>query len=309
MSTAAPPRGVGAGRLTAVCDDVYSYVQPDGSWCLNNAGLVVGGDTAVLVDTVATRPRAERLRAEVAKVVPGGPGLVVNTHFHGDHHFGNSLFTPRATVVAHELARTEILRAGLGLTQLWPDVDWGDIELAPPTLTFRDSLRLHLGDLTAELRHPGPAHTTNDTIVWIPERQVLFSGDIVMAGVTPFCLMGSVEGSVRTVRELRSLGATTIVPGHGPVSGPSVLDDTEEYLLWIQRIAREGYEAGRTALETARRADLGAFARWLDPERVVGNVHRAYAELAGGSEGADLDILVPFQEMAAYHGGMPTCHA
>jgi cyclase len=304
-----PVYGPETGQLHRVADDVYAYVQPDGGWCLSNAGLVVGERGAVLVDTAATLRRARRLRQEVLAVTRRPPNVVVNTHHHGDHVFGNQVFAGHATVVAHELARTEILRAGLGLTQIWPDVDWGDIELVPPSLTFRDALRVDLGPSTVELLYVGPAHTTNDVVAWLPERGVLFSGDVVLAGATPFCLMGSIEGSLAAIGRLRALGATTVVPGHGPVAGPEVFDDTEEYLRWIQDLAAAGAEAGRSPLETARAADLGAFAKLLDSERLVGNLHRAYAELAGGPHGEDLDVLGPFQEMAAYHGGLPTCHA
>lgn len=160
-----------------------------------------------------------------------------------------------------------------------------------------------------ELIDVGPAHTTHDVVAWIPERRVLFCGDVAWAGVTPFCLMGSIEGSLAALATLRALDAGRIVPGHGPVAGPEVLDDTEEYLRWLQRTALAGHEAGRTPLETARATDLGPFAKLLDAERLVGNLHRAYAELDGRPRGFELDVVGPFQEMAAYHGRMPDCHA
>ncbi|MGI9002129.1 MAG: MBL fold metallo-hydrolase [Pseudonocardia sp.] len=68
-----------------------------------------------------------------------------------------------------------------------------------PALTFRDAVTIHAGELCLEVFHVGPAHTTNDVVVWVPERRVLFAGDIVMSGVTPFCLMGSIQGSLRAV--------------------------------------------------------------------------------------------------------------
>ncbi len=298
-----------AAALTALAEDVHAFVQPDGGWCLNNAGLVTGGGRGVLIDTAATRTRAERLRQAVERVLPGGPDLVVNTHFHGDHHFGNCLFAPAATVVAQEDVREQILRAGLDLQRIWPGVGWGEIELVAPTLTFRESLTLHLGELTVELRDVGPAHTSHDVVAWVPERGVLFTGDVAWSGVTPFCLMGSIDGSLSALETLRAYGATTVVPGHGSVGGPEILDATEAYLRWLKETARQGHKAGRTPLEAAREAELGEFARLLDPERLVGNLHRAYAELDGAPAGAELDIVGPFGEMAAYHGGLPDCHA
>ncbi|MEU6057084.1 MBL fold metallo-hydrolase [Streptomyces sp. NPDC047097] len=302
-------RPLSAPRLEEVADGVLAYVQPDGGWCLNNAGVLVDGGQAALVDTAATERRARALAAAVGQVAKAPPRVVVNTHFHGDHCFGNYLFADEAVIVAHEASRTEMATAGFGLRGLWPGVEWGDIALALPTLTYHDRLTLHVGDLTAELIHPGPAHTITDTVVWLPGQSVLFTGDIVMNGATPFCLMGSVEGSLRAIAHLRSLGARTIVTGHGPVGGPEILDANEAYLLWLRDLAGEGAGAGLTPVELARESDLGDFGELLDSERLVGNLYRAYAEIAGAAPGATLDVAKIFAEMVEHHGRLPSCHA
>ncbi|MEV5336619.1 MBL fold metallo-hydrolase [Streptomyces werraensis] len=297
-----------AGRLTEIADRVHAHVQPDGGWCLSNAGLLADGNDAVLVDTAATRARALRLRRAVLRIVPRPPRLLVATHFHGDHTFGNCVF-PEAVVVAHEQARQDIHTAGLHLTGLWPDVCWGDPEVVVPQLTYRDRTTVHAGTLRAELLHPGPAHTTGDTAVWLPEQRVLFTGDLVMNGVTPFCPMGSVAGSLAALRTLRALGARTVVPGHGPVGGPELLDVNEGYLLRLQRLAADGLAAGLGPLETAREAGPGPYAGLLDSERLVPNLHRAFHEALGGRPGDPLDIPALFKEMTRYHGGLPVCRA
>ncbi|MEG8280475.1 MBL fold metallo-hydrolase [Streptomyces sp. AHA2] len=306
MSTAA---GL-VGELTEVADGVHAFVQPDGGWCLNNAGLVAGDDgRGVLVDTAATEARARRLREEVLRVAGTPPRTLVNTHFHGDHTFGNHLF-PEAVVVAHEKTRSDMAAAGLHLTSLWPDVCWGDIQLALPEVTFRDTLTLHAGGVRVELLHMGPAaHTTNDTAVWLPEQRVLFTGDLVMSGVTPFCLMGSVGGSLDALERMRRLDPLVIVPGHGPVGGAEVLDADEAYFHWLRDLARQGVADGASPLELARAAGPGPFGGLLDAERLVPNLHRAYAEERGAAPGEALDVPALFREMTAYHGGLPTCRA
>jgi len=300
----------GAAHLVEIADGVFAYVQPDGGWCLSNAGLVVGADAqAVLVDTAATERRARRLRTEVLRIAAAPPRTLVTTHFHGDHTFGHRFF-PEAVVVAHENARTEMAAAGLGLTTLWPDVKWGDIGLTLPQVTYQDRLTLHLGEDRAELIHLGPAaHTTGDTAVWLPRQRVLFAGDVVMNGVTPFCLMGSVSGSLAALRRLRALGPAVVVPGHGPVGGPELLDADGEYFQWLTRQAQAGAAAGLSPLELARAQGPGPYAALRDAERLVPNLHRAYAELAGAAPGAPLDVGALFREMTAYHGGLPACHA
>jgi cyclase len=298
----APERAV----LREVAGEVHAFVQPDGGWCLSNAGLIGG---SVLVDTAATQARAERLRDEVARVSGGLPDVLVNTHHHGDHVFGNGFFAPPATIVAHERQRQEMLESGLGLTLLWPDVEWGDLRVVPPSLTFRDAITLHANGLIVEVFHVGPAHTTNDVVVWVPDRGVLFCGDVALAGATPFCLMGSVAGSVHALTRLRALGASTVVPGHGPVSGPEIFDATERYLRWVGGVARQGVEAGLSPLETARQTSLGDFGQLLDAERLVGNLHRAYAEFDGRPLGTPIPLLEAFQDIAEFNGRWPTCHA
>ncbi|WP_018657771.1 MBL fold metallo-hydrolase [Actinomadura flavalba] len=296
-------------QTTRIADDVYAFVQPDGTWCLSNAGFVVGPDAVTVIDTAATERRARALRAAIEGVTPLPPRVLVNTHFHGDHTYGNAFFRD-ATIVAHANAAPQIAEQGLLLTQIWPDVEWGAIEIVGPDVTFTDRLTLHAGDLAIELIHPGVAHTTGDAVAWIPERGVLFAGDLVFNGGTPFVAVGSIQGLLDALAELRALGAETIVPGHGPLCGPEVFGPTEEYLRWIQALARDGVAAGRPPLETARAADLGPFAAWTDPERLVGNLHRAYSEERGEPLGAALDVMTAMLEMAEYNDGkIPTCRA
>ncbi|MFC7310270.1 MBL fold metallo-hydrolase [Streptomyces monticola] len=298
------------GRLVEVADGVHAYLQGDGGWCLNNAGLVVGDDgQSLLIDTAATVRRAQELRTAVLALAPEPPRTLVCTHFHGDHTFGNQLF-PEALVIAHERTRSEMAAAGLGLTTLWPEVTWGELELRLPEWTYRDGLTLRLGDVRVELIHLGPAaHTTNDTAVWLPGPRVLFAGDVLMSGVTPFCLMGSVAGSLDAMRRLRALEPAVIVPGHGPVGGPELIDANEAYFRWLADRALQGTAAGLTPLQLARAEGAGPYAQLLDSERLVPNLHRAYAELRGAAPGAPLDVGALFREMTEYHGALPVCRA
>ncbi|MER6447826.1 MBL fold metallo-hydrolase [Streptomyces venezuelae] len=289
---------------------VYAYVQPDGGWCLNNAGFVTGGGRTLLVDTAATERRALALRDAVVAAGAPLPRTVVNTHHHGDHTYGNGVFAPGAVILGHDNARSEQLAAGHQLELIWPGTDFGAIDIVPPDLTYSDRATLHIGDTEVRVVHPGVAHTTGDSVVWLPERRVVFTGDLVFAGGTPFLAMGSLAGSLRALELLRSLDAETVVPGHGPLTDPSAYDSTERYLRYVAELAREGRAKGLSPLEVARQADLGEFGSWRESERLVANVHRAYAELAGRPEGAPLDILAVLRDMTVMNGGTPIlCHA
>ncbi|MEV1026977.1 MBL fold metallo-hydrolase [Streptomyces sp. NPDC050264] len=306
MSTPAPP-----GRAVEIAEGVHAYVQLPGGWCLNNAGIIVRDGESALIDTAATETRARHLRSTALRLNPRAPRTIVTSHFHGDHAFGNFVF-PEAVVIGHERTRTEMTAAGLHLTGMWPDVRWGGIELAPPTVTYRDRLTLHIGTVRAEIEHVGPAHTSNDTIVWLPESRVLFTGDLAMNGVTPFFLMGSLAGSLAALERLRAFGATTVVPGHGPVCGPEVFDAVEGYVRLVRRLAEQGLRAGLSALQTARRAELGPYAHLVDPERLSANLRRAYAELEGLPADAPLPVEekhAALDEMIEFNGGTLCCQA
>ncbi|WP_328324812.1 MBL fold metallo-hydrolase [Kribbella sp. NBC_00382] len=300
--------GISGVPAVEVSEGIYAYVQPDGSWWINNAGFLVGRRGVISVDTCATESRTRDYQATIAKITEQPVRTIVNTHHHGDHTWGNALFTG-ATVVGHEHLRGQMEAFGppAQLPPLWTPVDWGNLELQLPTLTFADRVTVWNDDLACEVRYVGqPAHTTNDSIVWIPERKVLFTGDLLFNGGTPFVLMGSVAGSIDVLENvLKPLNAETIIPGHGEVSGPQLIDDVLGYLRFIQQTAQAAKAAGLTPLEAARNTDLGQYADLLDPERLVGNLHRAYAEL----DDSTLDLIGAFTDMVTYNGGPLTSHA
>ena len=230
---------------------------------------------------------------------------LVNTHHHGDHTHGNYLLGA-SSIVGHELCRQSVIDTGLHtLHPLFPSVVWGDLELAPPFITFQDRLDLFVDDLKLELHFMGPAHTTNDLVVWLPERRVLFTGDLVFNGGTPFVAMGSIAGSLIALDRLREFDAETIVPGHGLICGPEVIDSMAGYLRFVQDKARDAFAAGLAPLDAASAIDLDRFAHWHDRERLAGNLHRAYSELRGEPLGTALDLGPIAADMVSYNGGQP----
>ena len=299
-------------ELHEVDDGVFAYIQPDGSWWINNTGFLVGGRGVISIDACSTVRRTRAYLETIASVTEQPVRTLVNTLHHGDHTFGNYLFGG-ATIVGHEATRTGILDWGQPKSApFWTEVDWGDVVLEPPFLTYTDSVTLWVDDLRADVRHVGlPAHTTNDSIVWLPERKVLYCGDLLFNGGTPFLVQGSIAGAIQVLEQvIKPLGAQTIVPGHGAVTGRQLIDDVLEYLRFVQTSARAGRDAGLSPLDTARELDLGPYAHLLDSERIVGNLHRTYAELDGAPLGARIDVAAALTDMVTFNGGRPlTCLA
>jgi cyclase len=288
---------------------IYAYIQPDGTWWINNTGFLVGPQGVISIDSCATQRRTQAYKDAIAAVTPAPVRAVINTHHHGDHTFGNCMF-PSAAIVGHVRTRGEAIAFGPPRDlPFWDGPDWGDLALDPPFITFTEEITLHVGELRAQTRYVGTAaHTTNDSIVWIPERSVLFCGDLIFNGATPFLLMGSLTGAIEVLENVvRPLGARTIVPGHGRVfvEDSAPIDATLDYLRFVLDTAARCHRAGLTPLEAARATDLGRFAGWPDAERIVGNLHRAYAEIGGAPPGAAIDIMAALGDMVAYNGGAP----
>ncbi len=283
---------------------IFAYIQLDGSWFLNNAGAIVGSQSATVIDTTGTEARARAFHAAVRSVTPLPVTALVNTHSHGDHTHGNFMFADSA-IIASERCRREVIASGHAASALFPMVDFGDCPVTPPNVTFEDRLSVYVDDLKIELIFVGPAHTTNDIVAWVPERKLLFSGDIIFNGGTPFALGGSIGGWLQALERIEALGAETIVPGHGPVCGPSVIGDVRAYLDFVSETAKRGMEAGTLPLELAQGLDLGRFKDLHDAERLVPNLHRAYSELRGERWGIPLDYQQLFAEMLIYNGNQP----
>jgi cyclase len=300
---------LGPAELVEVGDDVFAYIQPDGSWYINNTGFVVGRSAVISIDACSTERRTRAYLDRIASVTSAPVTTLINTHHHGDHTNGNSVFGS-VTIVGHENCRAAMAAfwppSSLGI---WEPVDWGELTLAPPTLTFADRLRLWSDDRPVEVSYVGQAaHTSNDSLIWLPEQQVLFCGDLLFNGGTPFLLMGSVRGALEVLKTVVApIPATVIVPGHGGPCDRTLIDVVAGYLEFVLAAAGQGMDAGLPPLELARHLDLGDYAGWLDSERIVGNLHRAYADLGGMQQ---VDPVAALKDMVAYNNGKPLpCYA
>ena len=304
--------GPEAGELHEVVEGVYAWVQPDGTWWVNNAGAIVGRDGVLVVDTCATATRTRRFLDALTTATDGAPvRWALNTHQHGDHAYGNSLL-PDSTVLIGQTAMRRALETDPLLESVppvWsPTPDWGEVTRRLPSITMERELTLHLGERRVDLYHPGyTAHTPGDVVAWSPQDRVLFSGDLLFHGLTPLVFMGSVEGALRSLDWVRSFRPAHVVPGHGPVFDGTELDGVlaahERYYRFVLTTAREAVREGHSPLEAARSVDLGEFAGWADPERIVMNLHRARADLTG----EPMDMPAALGDAVEWNGGpMPT---
>jgi len=303
--SAGGPVDVPGVEVDEVADGVFAYVQQDGSWWVNTSGFVVGQNSVIAIDACATYRRTRALVQTIAVRATGPVRTLVNTHFHGDHTYGNVLFD-QAVVVGHQRCREHLLADWLlaHTPPLWqPMPEWGPLQVRPPEVTFTDTMTLWLDDAQIRLDAVGgPAHTDADVVAWLPGRGVLFTGDLVFNGGTPMLLQGSVTGYLTALDRIQAYGASVLVPGHGRPCGPQILDVLRRYAHFVLDAAVAARAAGLTPLEAAREVDLGEFAHLFDPERIVLNLHRAYADLNGVPQ---VDLLAAFTDAIAWNGGKP----
>ena len=298
--------------LHDIGNGVYAYLLPDGSWGWSNAGLICDGEESLLVDTLFD----EVLTADMLSTMKNAAGIggddittLVNTHANGDHTFGNRL-VKKAEIIAsaagakqmagdmspQELAALMREAPNMGevgeyLLDCFSAFNFEGVELVLPTRTFENTLDLKVGDKDVRLTNVGPAHTEGDTLVYVPDDKVIYTGDILFIGGTPIIWAGPVSNWIKACDYIISLDVEVIVPGHGPITDKNGVREVRDYLSFIDQEARKRFDAGMSFEDAANDIVLGEFDRWSDSERIVVNVYSLYKEYRGVEEHADLISL------------------
>ncbi|MBF0107575.1 MAG: MBL fold metallo-hydrolase [Magnetococcales bacterium] len=230
-------------------DKVHAYVgskdaSPAHSFAAN-AGIVIGRDGVLVVDTLISAREGERFVADIRKVTDKPILFVVNTHTHLDHAFGNIVFARMgATLISHEAEQATLATKGsemlknTGVYGLKPE-DMAGTEIVVPRLSFNGQMSVDLGGVTVRLIHLGPSHTSGSSVVYIPESKILFAGDILFTDFHPYLADADFDGWSKTLDQLMAMEVERIIPGHGPLSTKKDLQAMKEYLALFDTKARE----------------------------------------------------------------------
>ena len=301
MGTDASP---GAARLEEIVDGVFAWVQPDGSWWINNAGAItaVGDDGThpggtVVVDTCATHERTRRFLDALAAATAAAPiAMAVNTHQHGDHTYGNCLLPRETVIVGHEAMRAGLLADTIidGCPPAWTPVpDWGPVTRRVPSIAVHDAVTLYAG--TRRDRGPPPRlrrphrrrrrRLAARGACAVHRRPDLPRAD--PARVHGFGRRGTALARVAGRRSTPPISCPAMARSPTRRRSPTCSTPTTATTASSSQTAADGRRDGLTPLDAATRCDLGEFAEWADAERLVLNLHRAYADADGG----EFDLL------------------
>jgi cyclase len=249
LIVAASGRAFAQQGLTKIADNVYSYVDvknagPGNSFAAN-AGIIIGKDGILVVDTLISAKEARRFIADIRKVSSQPIRFVVDTHYHLDHAFGNAEFAKAGgIIIAHEADRKNLAEKGESTLKSAKEFglsedDIRGTQIALPALTFTDRMSVYLGSEKVELIYLCPSHTKGSVMVYLPGSKVLFTGDILFTDFHPYMGEGDLTGWIKNLDYILSLNVETIIPGHGPISGKKDVEQMKEYLVAFDRKARD----------------------------------------------------------------------
>ncbi len=247
-----------------------------------NIGVVLGGGEALVIDTRSTHVQAREILADLRTLTTAPVTVVVDTHGHFDHAYGNHVFRP-AAIWGHErcvtfMARTgETRRAAIADENPELAADLPEVVIDPPDRTFSETAFVDLGGRRVELRHLGLGHTDHDIVVGVPDASVLFAGDLIENGAVPFFADGYPLDWPETAHRLAELVIGVVVPGHGDHAGRPFAEEQAASFSGLAELARRVHR-GELSLEDAlAQTPFPAF----PPEDIRGPLQRALAQLRG----------------------------
>jgi glyoxylase-like metal-dependent hydrolase (beta-lactamase superfamily II) len=259
--------------------------------------VVIGDDSVLVIDARATPVMAKELVAHIRKVTDKPIRHVLLTHYHAVRVLGTAGYEERVNVIASDVARAMIVERGqqdmdseiqrfprlFRAKETIPGLTW-------PNVVFHQKMTLWLGNREVQIIHAGRGHTAGDTIAWLPKEKVLFSGDLVEYGATPYCGDAHFTDWPGTLDRLAAFDPQALVPGRGealttPEKVRQGIDETRSFLQDVFKIAKAGVAAGqplKQVYDTAMRELRPKYGHWVIFDHCMPfDVSRAYDEAQG----------------------------
>jgi len=279
-----------------------SFVEiGDGLWAFTaegdpNSGVIIGDESVMVIEAQATPRLAEKVIAEIRKVTDKPISHLALTHYHAVRVLGASAYGA-PEIIMSDAARAMVVERGQedwdSEFQRFPRLFEGHESipgLTWPTTTFSDSMTVYLGNRRVDILHLGRAHTAGDAVIWVPDAEVMFTGDIVEYHSACYCGDGHFADWGETLENIASFDPVSIAPGRGDAligrakvaaALESTLDFIESTYRPAARVAARGGSL-KEAWDAVRAECDPKFSDYAIYEHCLPfNVSRAYDEARG----------------------------
>lgn len=208
-----------------------------------NIGVVLGDGEVLVIDTRSTHVQAREILADLRMLTADPVTVVVDTHGHFDHAFGNHVFRPaiiwgQAGCPTFLTRTAEQRRARIKTQEPSLAADLDEVVIDPPDRVFDDEQTIEVGGRPVELRYLGRGHTDHDLVVSIPDADVIFAGDLIEGGNVPFFNDAYPLDWVATSMALAEMVSGIVVPGHGDHAGRAFATEQATAIGGIAELGR-----------------------------------------------------------------------
>ncbi len=269
-------------RFVELADGIHTMLSPE---LMSNCTVIASAEGVLVVDAPYTRALAEAVQRYARRLTSAPIRWVVSSHYHGDHILHLGTFAPPAVVIGHARNRANIALYGESerahFSRHRPEIaaEYAAVPIVLPDLTYSDVLTLYLGSREVRLWHPGPAHTTGDTVLFLPAERLAVVADLLFTRVFPVARSANLQGWIAALDHLQAMELDTVVPGHGPISTRQELGAMRDYLAAVRDAVipyvRDGLPLDRALAEIR----LDGYGDWPHPERLAQAIERAHGEL------------------------------
>jgi glyoxylase-like metal-dependent hydrolase (beta-lactamase superfamily II) len=259
--------------FTQLSENAYAYTAEGDP----NTGVIVGDDAVMVIDTQATPVMAQDVIRHIRTVTDKPIRYVLMSHYHAVRVLGASAYQPQQVFASQD---TYDLIVERGAQDMKSEIErfprlFRAVETIPgltwPTITFKGEMTLWLGKLEVKLLQLGRGHTKGDTVAWLPQQQILFSGDLVEFDATPYAGDAYFGDWPRTLDAIAALQPRKLVPGRGAaLTSPEMvqagLAGTKNFVSDLYASVKAGAAAGkplRTIYKEVHTALMPKYGHWV----------------------------------------------
>jgi glyoxylase-like metal-dependent hydrolase (beta-lactamase superfamily II) len=256
---AAPPPLIKQDAARKVAEHTW-VILDDNVGFVPNVGLVVGERATLIVDTGLGERNGAIVLAEARKLGDNTMFYLTATHFHPEHDLGATAFPADAEMVRWRAQQTEAEEQGAQMIERFSGISPAVAELLagarlrPVDNLFDDEVRIDLGGVHVRVKGVGPNHTRGDTVMFVEEDRVLFTGDVVMSYFpSASAQAGSVDKWIANMNEFEALSPAVVVPAHGRLGDVQLIRSYRDYLTAVRDETRAAKRQGQS-VEQAQQA-------------------------------------------------------